>query len=69
MTRDEARGCWSSRSRAEATHDAAVKLREINQRVRDKANRPRARSFPPPSSAARPIMFQAAVSVVRSTTR
>ena len=37
MTRDEAREMLVQSIEAEATHDAAVKLREINQRVRDES--------------------------------
>ena len=37
MTRDEAREMLVQSIENEATHDAAVKLREINQRLKDES--------------------------------
>lgn len=58
MTRDEAREMLVQSIENEATHDAAVKLREINQRLKDRerADRPRDH-LEPQSSAVPPIRY------------
>lgn len=58
MTRDEAREMLVQSIENEATHDAAVKLREINQRLKDESEpRPPARLSRPQFSAVPPIRY------------
>ena len=58
LTREEAKDYLVSSIEQEAQHDAAVKLREINQRMKRRQSPPRVNSSPSPFSAVPPTMSQ-----------